>query len=184
MREFQEKGVRGFRIYPKDRPLENWLGSDGMRKMWAVGTDQKLAMCCLMDVNGLAALDRMGLEFPETPVIVDHMCRIGTTGHVDPKDVESLCAMSKHKQLTVKVSAFYALGKKKPPYHDLAELIQRLFDAFGPERLMWASDAPFQVVGGHTYKASIDLVQSGLGFLNATDLEWLLRKTSERVFFH
>jgi predicted TIM-barrel fold metal-dependent hydrolase len=48
---------------------------------------------------------------------------------------------------------------------------------------MWASDAPFQVVDGHTYKASIDLIKSGLDFLDDDDREWLLRKTAERVFF-
>ena len=31
---------------------------------------------------------------------------------------------------------------------------------------------------------AIDLVKSHLDFLSAADLEWLLRKTAERVFFH
>jgi predicted TIM-barrel fold metal-dependent hydrolase len=183
MRDLKKKGVRGFRIYPKNRPLEQWLSSDGMRAMWACGAEQNLSMCCLMDTNGLPALDRMCEEFPETPVVIDHMCRIGGTGKIEPADVQALCAMAKHKRLTVKVSAFYAFGQKKPPYRDLAPLIKRLYDTFGPERLMWASDAPFQVVDGHTYKASIDLIQSGLDFLKRTDMDWILRKTAERVFF-
>ena len=62
-------------------------------------------------------------------------------------------------------------------------MIRQLLDAYGRKRLMWASDAPFQVVKGHTYKASIDLIKSGLDFLDNDDREWLLRKTAERVFF-
>lgn len=184
MRDLKPKGVRGFRIYPKDRPLDRWLSSDGMKSMWTCGAEQNLSMCCLMDPNGLPALDRMCQQFPETPVVIDHMCRIGVTGEIPQNDVKALCDMAKHKRLTVKVSAFYALGKKKPPYHDLAPLVKRLYDAFGPERLMWASDSPFQVVDGHTYKASIDLIQSGLDFLKAADQDWMLRKTAEKVFFH
>ena len=184
MRDLKKKGVRGFRIYPKDQPLDRWLSSDGMRAMWACGADQNLAMCCLMDTNGLPALDRMCQEFPETPVVIDHLCRIGVTGQIEPNDVQSLCDMAKHERLTVKVSAFYALGQKKPPYRDLVPLIKRLYGAFGPERLMWASDSPFQVVDGHTYKVSIDLIQSGLDFFRPTDLEWLLRRSAEKVFFH
>lgn len=184
MHDLKKKGVRGFRIYPKDQPLDRWLSSAGMRAMWACGADQNLAMCCLMDTNGLPALDRMCQEFPETPVVIDHLCRIGVTGQIEPSDVQSLCDMAKHERLTVKVSAFYALGQKKPPYRDLVPLIKRLYGAFGPERLMWASDSPFQVVDGHTYKASIDLIQSGLDFFRPTDLEWLLRKSAEKVFFH
>jgi predicted TIM-barrel fold metal-dependent hydrolase len=183
MKLLKSKGVRGFRIYPKDQPIDRWLSSDGMRAMWDAGADQNLAMCCLMDPDGLPALDRMCAQFPETPVVIDHMCRIGVTGAVIEKDVQSLCEMAMHKQVSVKVSAFYALGQKKSPYLDLVPLIKRLTSAYGPERLMWASDSPFQVVEGHTYKASIDLIQSHLSFLKATDLDWLLRKTAERVFF-
>ena len=83
----------------------------------------------------------------------------------------------------VKVGAFYALGKKKAPYTDLSDLIEKVVKAYGPERCMWESDCPFQVVDGHTYKDSIDLVKSGLKFLSDGDREWLLRKTAEKVYF-
>ena len=83
----------------------------------------------------------------------------------------------------MKVSAFYALGKKKAPYTDLGPMIRRLYEAFGPRRLMWASDCPYQVQGDHTYRDSIELVRSRLDFLSEDDREWLLRKTAERVFF-
>ncbi len=53
-------------------------------------------------------------------MVIDHLCRIGVSGTVAEPDVQALCAMAKHKNVTVKVSAFYALGQKKPPYLDLA----------------------------------------------------------------
>lgn len=183
MRRLKKLGVRGFRIYPKDFPVEKWLSSGTMHAMWTVAREERLNMCCLMDPNGLPALDRMCRVYPETPVVIDHMCRIGVTGRIDPAEVKALCDMARHKQVTVKVSAFYALGAKKAPYKDLAPMIKQLLDAFGPERLMWASDAPFQVVGGHTYRDSIELIKSGLEFLTASDKEWLLSRTAERVFF-
>jgi predicted TIM-barrel fold metal-dependent hydrolase len=62
-------------------------------------------------------------------------------------------------------------------------MIERLLRTFGAERLMWASDCPFQVDPGHSYRASIDLLREGLGFLTQEDREWLLRKTAARVFF-
>lgn len=183
MRELKKKGVTGFRIYPKNQQHETWLSSDGMHRMWTAGAEHKLNMCCLMNTIDLPALDRMCRDFPETPVVIDHLCRIGVSGKVEDEDVTALCGMARHKNVTVKVSAFYALGKKKPPYHDLAPLIRRVYDAFGPQRLMWASDCPFQAVDGHTYQASIDLIKSGLDFLSDSDKDWILRKTAERVFF-
>ena len=183
MRELKGKGVRGFRIYPKDRPVDRWLSFDGMRAMWTCGGEENLAMCCLMDTDGLPELDRMCTEFPDTPVVIDHLCRVGVTGQILESDDRALCDLAKHKKVTVKVSAFYALGQKKPPYHDLIPLIRRLCDAYGPDRLMWASDSPFQVVNGHSYKASINLIQTKLDFLKQADLDSLLWKTAERVFF-
>jgi len=176
-------GIRGFRIYPKNEPIGDWLGCESMHRMFAAGAALRMAMCCLIDPDALPALDRMCRDFPDTPVVIDHLCRIGVSGTIQDQDVDALCRMARHKNVSVKVSAFYALGKKQSPYRDLSPLIKRVYEAFGPERLMWASDSPFQVVGGHRYRASIDLVRTGLDFLTAVDKEWLLRKTAERVFF-
>lgn len=184
MLKLKGMGVSGFRIYPKNRKKEDWLGSEGMHAMWTAAAKENLQMCCLMDPDELPALDRMCRDFPETPVVIDHLCRIGVSGTIDPKEVKALCDMARHKNVTVKVSAFYALGKKKAPYHDLGPMIKQVYDAFGPQRLMWATDCPFQADKGHTYKESIDLIKNGLAFLSADDKEWLLRKTAERVFFH
>src|SRR5262249_14827426 len=131
----------------------------------------------------LPEVDRMCSDHTDTPVILDHLCRIGLDGIIRDKDVDALCALAKHKKILIKVGAFYALGKKKPPYTDLAPLIRKVVKAFGPDRCMWESDCPFQVQDEHTYKASIDLVRTGLDFLSADDKDWLLRKTADRFFF-
>jgi predicted TIM-barrel fold metal-dependent hydrolase len=183
MRRLKKLGVRGFRIYPKNSQIGEWLDSDCMHKMFTCGAAERLAMCCLINANALPTLDRMCRDFPETPVVIDHICRIGVTGTIEESDVKRLCDMARHKNVAVKISAFYALGKKQPPYRDLAGLIERVCNAFGPERLMWASDSPFQVVGEHTYAASIGLVRDGLPFLSNDDKQWLLSKTAARVFF-
>ncbi|MFO1019928.1 MAG: amidohydrolase family protein [Planctomycetales bacterium] len=182
MLRLKQLGVRGFRIYPKNLPPDRWLSSDGLRKMFALGTREKLAMCCLINPNALPALSKMCEEFPETPVVVDHLSRIGVGNNIQDSDVKLLTDLAKHKNTTVKLSAFYALGKAKPPYLDLEPMIRKVYDAYGPERLMWATDCPYQVVS-QTYKQSIDLIESGLTFLSAADKEWILRKTAERVFF-
>jgi predicted TIM-barrel fold metal-dependent hydrolase len=62
-------------------------------------------------------------------------------------------------------------------------MIRTCRDHFGAERLMWASDCPFQVGPGHSYRDSIALVRDRLDFLTADDRDWMLRKTAEKVFF-
>lgn len=183
MRKLKSQGVRGFRIYPKNQRHETWLSSAAMHAMWTAAAEENLNMCCLINPVDLPALDRMCRDFPETPVVIDHICRIGVSGKIEDKDVKALCDMARHKNVTVKISAFYALGQKQPPYRDLAPLIKRVYDAFGPKRLMWATDCPFQAVEPHTYKASIDLIKTGVDFLSDDDRQALLRDTAQRVFF-
>jgi predicted TIM-barrel fold metal-dependent hydrolase len=183
MRQLKEQGVRGFRIRPWDRDRATWLAGDGMARMWQCGAEENLAMCHLIDPDSLPAVDQMCGKHPDTPVVIDHLCRVGVDGTVRDADVQALCDLARHEQVHLKVSAFYALGKKSPPYDDLAPLIRRVYEAYGPQRLMWASDCPFQVDPGHSYAESIDLVRERLEFLTDDDRQWLLRKTAEKVFF-
>jgi predicted TIM-barrel fold metal-dependent hydrolase len=183
MLELKARGCTGFRIYPKDRDFENWLSSPTMHAMWKVAAEHRLNICCLMDPNGLPALEKMCRLHPHTPVVIDHICRIGVTGGFPRAELDALCAMARYSSVTVKVSAFYALGKKQPPYTDLGPVVEQLLQAFGRERLMWASDGPFQMQPPHSFKASLDLIRAGLPFLSDDDRTWLLGRTAERVYF-
>jgi predicted TIM-barrel fold metal-dependent hydrolase len=62
-------------------------------------------------------------------------------------------------------------------------MIRRLRDTYGANRLMWATDCPYQVGEGHTYADSIALIRDRLDFLSAEDKNWILRGTAEKVFF-
>jgi predicted TIM-barrel fold metal-dependent hydrolase len=183
MRELAKQGVRGFRINPRNLPVDRWLGSDGMQAMWRCGADDGLAMCHLVNPDALAAIDVQCKEFPDTLVVIDHFARIGVDGTIRSHDVDALCRLARHRKTYVKLSAFYALGDKKSPYLDLLPMIRRLLDAFGPERLMWATDCPYQVQEGHNYADSIALIRDRLDGLSPGDRDWLLRRTAEKVFF-
>ena len=185
MAELAKKKVRAFRIHPSlsKQPPAKWLQPAGYEKLFAAGAKNNQAMSCLIDPDALPELDRMCGKYPDTPVIIDHLCRIGVKGTIDDKDVDALCGMAKHQRVMVKIGAFYALGKKKAPYTDLGPLIQKAVKAFGAKRCMWESDCPFQVSDGHKYQDSIDLVRKGLDFLTDADREWLLWRTAEGFFF-
>ena len=185
MKKLLTQGVTGFRITPfvrKDQP-DQWLQSAGMREMWKTGAETKQAMCCLINPSHLSGVDAMCEQYPDTPVVIDHFARIGVDGQMRDDDIKLLTRLARHKNTSVKISAYYALGQKKPPHLELIPMIRRLYESFGPQRLMWASDSPYQNQGDNNYKASISLVRDHLDFVSAEDRQWLLRKTAERVFF-
>ena len=183
MKHLAAHGVRGFRIYTDKEKAEAWSDSAGMKAMWSYAADAGLSMCLLANPDALPAVLRMCKAYPETRVVIDHFARIGMKGAVRQQDLDNLCRLADHEHAYVKTSAFYALGEKKAPYTDLAPMIRKLRDTFGADRLMWASDCPFQVQGEHTYADSVALIRDRLDFLTAGDKEWMLRKTAETVFF-
>jgi len=183
MRTLLKQKVTGFRITSWIRGKDKWLTGDGIAAMWKCAAQTRQAMCCLMDRADLPAVDAMCRKHPDTPVVIDHFARIGVDGKIRDADVKRLCGLSKHKQIHVKISAYYALGKKTPPYLDLLPMIRRVYEAYGPQRLMWASDCPYQLGGKNTYGDSINLVKNKLDFASKADKEWLLRKTAEKVYF-
>jgi len=182
MMRLRSLGVRGFRVNRGNRGAD-WLETQNMQSFWQHAAEKRMAICPLIDSESIPALDRMCARFPATVVVVDHMARIGIDGHVRPETVQSLCKLAQHPGAHVKVSAFYALGKKQYPYTDLVPMIHALYDAYGPGRLMWGSDSPFQAEAPHSYSGSLELVWDRLDFLTPADAEWLLRKTAETIFF-
>ncbi len=183
MKQLREQGVLGFRLYTDKAKAESWSESSGMRAMWSTAADTGQAMCLLANPDALPAVDKMIGMYPKTRVVIDHFARIGVSGKIETADLDNLCKLSRYPNVFVKTSAFYALGAKKAPYTDLIPMIQSLVKEFGADRLMWASDCPYQVQGDHTYQASVDLITKHMPDLKEAERMSLLRDTAAKVFF-
>jgi len=183
MRELAGRGVRGFRItVPPDVPIGRWLDGEGMDKMFACAAQHNLAICPLIGPDALPALEERCARWPDAPVIIDHFCRIGAGGQVRDADMDAVCAMARFQRVMIKVSAFYAWGAG-PPHDDMAEPVRRLTEAFTARRLMWASDAPYQITRGESYEDGIRAIGDRYTFLSDEDRLWILGKTAEQFFF-
>jgi predicted TIM-barrel fold metal-dependent hydrolase len=183
MRALARQGVRGFRIHPGSQTEDAWLAAPGQAEMWQCAGDDGLALCPLVGPNALPGIAAMCAKYPRTRVVLDHFARIGVDGQFHEADLAALGALAKFPHVHVKASAFYAFGQKRAPYLDFGPMIRRLRDTFGAQRLMWASDCPYQIQRGHTYADSVALIRDRLDFLSASDRDWMLRGTAEKVFF-
>ena len=187
LRDLRDQGARGIRIIPTkhaDRTLNvdppNWLKAPGMQLLWKHATELGVAVCPLLGPEFLPSLEPMCEQFPDTTVVIDHF------GHIDmakPDTVASLTRLARHANVYVKVSAFYKFGNKKAPYEDVAPMVQKMVEAFGPERLMWASDCPYQLNNGNTFGDAVALIREGMPGLTADERRSILRGTAEEVFF-
>ena len=183
MKELGKKGVRGYRLHAHGNDATKWVDDEGMGRLCKTARENGWAVCPLINPTDLPVVDALCKKYPGTRVVIDHFARIGVSGTIDEKQLSELCQLSRYPDVHVKTSAFYALGKKKAPYDDLVPMIRRLVDAYGPGRLMWATDCPYQVQENYTYRDSIALIRDRIDFLSDSDKEQILRGTAERVYF-
>jgi predicted TIM-barrel fold metal-dependent hydrolase len=182
MLDLGRRGIRAFRIHPRlsQQPPARWLQPAGYQTMFATARRTGQALSCLIDPDCLPELDRMCMAYPDTPVVIDHLCRIGADGTIRDADIDALCALARFPRVRIKLGAFYALGRRQPPYDDLQPLLRAVIRAFTPQRCMWESDCPYQLVPPHTYQASLDVI-TRLN-LDADARDWILRRTATEFF--
>lgn len=187
LRDLRDQGARGIRIGPTkhaDRTLNvdppNWLKAPGQQALWKHAAELGVAVCPLLGPEFLLSLDPMCEQYPDTTVVIDHFAHIDMA---KPETVAALTRLSRHPNVCVKVSAFYKFGDQKAPYDDVAPMVMKMVDAFGPDRLMWASDLPYQLNNGNTYADAIGLMKDGLSDLSDSERQAMLRGTANRVFF-
>jgi predicted TIM-barrel fold metal-dependent hydrolase len=111
-------------------------------------------------------------------VVIDHMA---DSPLLDPVALEPLLALRRFPRAYVKISHAWSLSAEPYPYVDAHGQIRRLYDAFGPQRLIAGSDWPL-VERYCTYVEAIDLARARIAFLNAEDKRWICGETARRVW--
>jgi predicted TIM-barrel fold metal-dependent hydrolase len=89
--------------------------------------------------------------------------------------------LKRYPKVFVKVSHTWSISRQQYPWLDAQEYVKRLHAAFGPERLMWATDWPI-VENVSTYERALHVVRDEMKFLNAEDKNWMMNKSIERVW--
>jgi predicted TIM-barrel fold metal-dependent hydrolase len=94
--------------------------------------------------GGCANLAKIAERHPDLVLIVDH---IGVAQHpVSPPETmswepfEDLLALARFPNMYVKLCGAPLLSQENYPYEDVWPNLNRMFDAFGYERIMWGSD--------------------------------------------
>ena len=78
-------------------------------------------------------------KLPDLTVVIDHMADCPVD---QPAELEKLIALKRYPNVFVKISHTWSLSKQPYPWLDAQEHVKRLHQAFGPQRLMWATDWP------------------------------------------
>ena len=109
-------------------------------------------------------------KFPDTAVILDHM---GRPGQGTESEYEEVLKLGRLPRVILKYSSW---GEYKG---DLSQLSRRLFDTFGPERIIWGT------LGNtlNDYRKQSDRFEELLSFASASDRSKIRGGNAQRLFF-
>jgi predicted TIM-barrel fold metal-dependent hydrolase len=176
---FAFDGVRTQRL--DDREALQWVSDHGL-VLWTYLTPDQLP-----------ALRELPAAFPELRIVLNHLgffphdMRVDAHGRPRFEDplprerVEAVLALARFETVHVMLSGQYALSAQEPPYRDLDPVIGRLADAYGAERMLWASDHPWidDVPG---YGTMLALPAQALPDASPAELEAIRGGTALRLF--
>lgn len=173
-----EQGFHGVRISPAADVSGDWIRGPLMPPLWKRCLDLKIPMTVLAPITRMTDVVPLMDRTPDLTLVIDHMadCPID-----QPAQLEKLIALRRYPNVFVKISHTWSISKQTYPWLDAQHYVKRLYDAFGPQRLMWATDWPI-LETWTTYDKALTVVQDKMPFLNADDKQWLLDKTVGRVW--
>jgi len=174
----EEDGFHGVRLSPAGDASGDWIRGPWMTPLWARCAALKVPMTLLLPIGRVPDVQTLVERFPALTVVIDHMADCPVE---HPEQLEKLVALARYPQVFVKISHTWSLSKESYPWLDAQRLVKRLYDTFGPQRLMWATDWPI-AQDRATYAQRLSVVREGMRFLNDEDKRWMLSKTVERVW--
>ena len=134
----------------------------------------------------LARLETMLAAHPEVRVVIDHLARVDLSAPDAAREVAQLTALARHRNVSVKVSELSLLSpSKKAPYADTFDCVKRVYDAFGPDRLLWGTGFPGATraqAGRPSLEEELALMRREIPFFTASDREKVLGGNAARLW--
>jgi predicted TIM-barrel fold metal-dependent hydrolase len=172
-------GLRGVRLSPAPGPDGEWINDrKRMDAVWRRVAELSIPLCVLCPASRLADVERVvERHSAHVDVCIDHMadCPIDR-----PDELKKLLSLARFERVFVKLSHLWSLSRQEYPYRDTHDQVRRLYDAFGPHRLMWGTDWP--LVDRHCgYGRALAIYRDEIKFFNDDDRKWILGGTALRL---
>jgi predicted TIM-barrel fold metal-dependent hydrolase len=174
------QGFHGVRLSPGADKSGDWINDVAqMDAIWNRAAELKIPMCVLCPISRIPDVEKVVERHDERlDVCIDHMA----DSPIDqPDELAKLLRLARYPRVYVKLSHLWSLSKQEYPYRDTHDQVHRLYDAFGPRRLMWGTDWP-GIDDYCGYGRALALYRDEIKFFNDDDRKWILGETALRLW--
>jgi L-fuconolactonase len=170
----EEAGFHGVRLSPAVDASGDWFRGPLMDPLFSRAASLGVPMLILTRPPRLPDLARLLDRHPDLDLCVDHMADANPQVR---EEVEALLALARYPRVYVKISHTWSISQQEYPWRDTWPLVEDVYQAFGPRRIMWGTDWPV-CLHKTTYPRTLQVVRDEMGFIAPEDREWVLGRTA------
>ena len=170
----EQPGMAGLRVIFNSPQVLPQLSDGSVEWFWTAAEQAGLPVMCYAPLR-TAAFGSVAERHPGLHLILDHMGATGAfvkDGTINDA-IGATVALAKHPNVSVKLSASPGLSQEAYPWRDVATYVQRVFDAYGPQRSYWGTDLTNTWVKG-SYRQRVTHFTETLRFLSESDKDWVM----------
>jgi len=161
----KEGRLSGLRLSPIYEPQQTWLNSRETFPLWRKAEALRAIFNVFIAPHQLLQLGEMAARFPGVRIVIDHfgMIDIDEPGR---KGFETLLSFEKYSNVYCKVHLNDPSKSKEIPFRDMFPFLQRLYERYGPRRLMYA------------HLCELLIIKEIVPFFTSEDRDWILGRTA------
>ena len=173
----ERPGMVGFRFTFSEPPQKSWWSDGSLDWFWKACDRENLCVGLLASGPNIQAFGKIAERHPGLTMHIDHIGRGG--GRADKKDdaayanLDEMLKLAKLKNVAVKLSGAPSTSSEPYPYRNIHKYLQRIIEAFGPERCFWGTDITRMPC---TYRECVTMFTEEMPWLKGRDLELVMGK--------
>jgi predicted TIM-barrel fold metal-dependent hydrolase len=173
----QQPGMLGVRLTFNTPATLAWL-SDGTADWFWPEAEKAGLPVMFLAVGAVPRFARIAERHPQLTLIIDHMglnssSRANRLTADVPAAIDQAVALAKYPNVGVKFSGAVGNSLEPYPFRDMTANLQRLFDAYGPQRCYWGTDITNSLANA-SYRQRVTHVTEELSFLSESDKDWVM----------
>ena len=168
-RAITEENLVGMRLSPIYDPEVVWFNDPVSYPLWKKAEELEATFNVFLAPEQVCQVADMAERFPGVNVVVDHLAMIDITAP-DADGFGPLLNLDRFPNVFIRTS-LHNPSKEPIPYRDVWPFLERVYDRFGPQRMIYANFYEFLIM------------KELIPFFTSQDKEWILGKTAEGVYF-
>ena len=164
----KEQGFSGLRLSPiYDRDVV-WMNDPAVYPLWKKAEELGAMFNIFLAPHQISQVAGMAERFRGVKIVIDHFAMIDIT-RPDEEGIDQILDLEKFPNVYIRTS-LHNPSKEEIPYRDIWPYLRRVYDRFGPQRMLYANFYELPVM------------KDVIPFFTSEDKKWILGKTAAGIY--